>query len=191
MRAKNMIETILLAMVFAKIKGYKLKPVFRYWGFYPIFLFVIIYAIINVSIFVGNYSLIKYTGILEKLYIFTFLILIFKFKLYESAVIGSVCIFFGTFLNKIAIAANGGSMPVFPTLSYVTGFVKPEKLLEVRDIHIWGNEEVKLKFLTDIIDLGYVILSIGDIFIRIFTFIIIFYAIKYINMDKPQVCTNI
>lgn len=179
-----MLETIFIAMLVAKIKGYKLKPLFMSWEVYPVLAFSIIYIFLNMSVFFGNYNFIKFAGILEPIYICTFLILIIKYKQYASAIIGSSCIIIGTILNKIVISANGGKMPVFPTLSYVTGYVKPYAFMKVKDIHILGSEASKLKFLTDTIDLGYSILSIGDIFIRLFTFIIIFNTIKSINKIK-------
>lgn len=179
-----MIETILIAMLVAKIKGYKLKPLFMSWEIYPVLAFAIIYIFFNMGVFFGNYNFIKFAGILEPVYICTFFILIIKYRQYISAIIGSIAIFIGTILNKIAISANGGKMPVFPTLSYATGYIKPDIFIKVKDIHVLGSEASKLKFLTDIIDLGYSILSIGDIFIRIFTFIIIFNTIKSINKIK-------
>lgn len=179
-----MLETILIAMLAAKIRGYKLKPLFMCWQIYPTLVFVGVYIFLNMSVFFGNYSFIKFAGVLEPVYISTFLILIIKYKQYVSAIIGSACISVGTMINKIAISANDGKMPVFPTLSYVTGYVKPDAFIKVRDIHVLGSEASKLKFLTDIIDLGYSILSIGDIFIRLFTLIIIFNTIKSINKAK-------
>lgn len=133
------------------------------------------------GVFFGNYNFIKYTGILEKVYFCTFFILIIKYKQYVSAIIGSTAIIVGTILNKIAISANNGKMPVFPTLSYLTGYIKQDVFIKVKDIHVIGNASSNLKFLTDFIDLGYSILSIGDVFIRIFTFIIIYNSIKSIN----------
>lgn len=179
-----MIETILLAMLAAKIKGYNLKPLFKDWAVYPIAFFTLFYVFLQISIFCGYYNFIKYASLFETLYIFTFIPLIFKYELYKSALAGSSCIFAGTALNKSAIAANGGRMPVFPTFSYITGYAKPESFLKVNDIHILGSNVTKLKFLTDYIDLGYSILSIGDVFIRLFTFIMIFSSIKYINKVK-------
>ena len=176
-----MIETILLAMLISRIKGYKLKPMFKSWVFYPALIFTLFYVFLNITIFCGYYGFIKYSRLLETAYLSTFLFLIFKYNLYGSAIIGSIAIFIGTTLNRLAISANGGKMPVFPTLSYITHYVKPDSFSKVKDIHILGSEATKLKFLTDYIDIGYSILSIGDIFIRFFTFIIIFNAIKYIN----------
>lgn len=173
-----MIETIFIAMLVAKIRGYKLKPLFMSWEIYPVFVFVIIYFSLNMTVFFGNYNFIKFSRILEPIYICTFLILIIKYKQYISAIIGSASIIIGTILNKIAISANGGKMPVFPSLSYITGYVKADTFVKVEDIHILGSEASKLKFLTDIIDLGYSILSIGDVFIRFFVFIIVYSCVK-------------
>jgi len=179
-----MIEPILLALIFAKIKDYKIKPLFKTWAIYPVLIFVLMYVILEVMIFNGNYTLIKYTSTFHYLYLLTFIILIIKYKLNVSAIIGSLFIIIGSVLNKIAIAANGGKMPVFPTLSYLTGYAKPDSFIKVNDIHILGSEVTKLKFLTDVIDVGYCIMSIGDVCIRIFAFIIVFNTIKVINKRK-------
>lgn len=176
-----MIETVLLAMLIAKIKGYKLKPLFKDWAVYPAMIFTLFYVFMQITIFCGYYGFIKYASLLETIYIFSFLFLIFRYKLYISALLGSMCIFIGTALNKIVIEANGGRMPVFPTFSYITGYTKPDSFLKIKDIHILGNSMTKLKFLTDYIDLGYSILSIGDILIRLFIFIVVYNSIKYIN----------
>ena len=179
-----MIEPIFLAIIYSKIKGYKITPLFRNWAIYPLFAFVIIYIILEAMLFNGNYTFIKYASTFHYLYLLTFLILIVKYKLNISAIIGSIFIFIGTILNKIVISANNGKMPVFPTLSYLTGYAKPDSFIRVNDIHILGNGVTKLKFLTDIIDVGYSVMSIGDICIRVFAFIIIINTIKVINKTK-------
>jgi hypothetical protein len=182
-----MIETILLAMLISKIKGYKLRPLFKSWAFYPVLLFTLIYIFLQFLIFSGDYRFVKYSGLLETIYILAFLPLIFAHRLYGSAIKGSLSIMIGTALNKLAIVANRGKMPVFPTLSYITGYAKPESFTLVNDIHVLGSEATKLKLLTDYIDFGYSILSIGDIFIRFFTFIIIFNSIRYITKQNIEI----
>ena len=188
-----MIEPIILAVFFAKIKGYKVRSLFKTWAIYPMLVFVLMYVILEAMLFRGNYAFIKYASTFHYLYLLTFLILIIKYKLNVSAIIGSIFIFIGTALNNIAIKANNGNMPVFPTLSYLTGYAKPDSFMKVNDIHILGSEVTKLKFLTDIIDVGYSVMSIGDICIRVFAFIIIFNAIKVINKTeimKSESCMN-
>lgn len=185
-----MLETILIAMLIAKLKRYKLKPLFKSWTVYPMLTMVFIYIFLNIGIFFGNYSFVKYAGVLETIYTCTFLFLILKYELYGSAITGAIAIFIGSMMNKAAIAANNGKMPVFPTLSYLTGYAKPEAFGKADDIHIIGNEMVKLKFLTDFIDIGYSVLSIGDIFIRFFTFIIVYNAIVRTNEIKTEKTLN-
>lgn len=71
-------------------------------------------------------------------------------------------------------------MPVYQSLSRLTGR-SLENFQGMNDIHILGDSQTKLKILTDFIDLGYTILSVGDIFIRVFVFIVIYSALKKIN----------
>lgn len=181
-----MIETILLAMLISKIKGYKLKPLFKSWTFYPIMILTLFFVFLQITIFSGDYRFVKYSAIFETVYILTFLAPILAFNIYKSAFIGSISIVIGTALNKLAIAANGGKMPVFPTLSYLTGYAKPAYFKITTDIHVLGSEATKLKFLTDYIDIGYSVLSIGDIFIRLFAFIIIFNSIRSVNNSNSK-----
>lgn len=181
-----MIETILLTFLISKLKGYRLKPLFKTWDIYLILFFELVYWILQGAVFLGDYSFIRYAGVFKSVYLYSFFILIFRYKLYYSAILGSVSIVIGSLLNKIAISANNGKMPVFPTLSYLTGYATIDSFSKVNDIHILGNSATKIKFLTDFIDTGYSILSIGDVFIRLFVFVIIFNAIKYLNNNKEE-----
>lgn len=174
-------ETILLALLFAKIKGYKIKPLFKSWAIYPVLIFEIIYLIGQVAIFSGNYNFIGFMSSLKIFYLTSYLLLIFKYEIYVSSIIGAGFVLLGGVLNDIVIKANGGFMPVYPTLSYFTGYVKPGVFDLVKDIHILGNSQTKLKILTDFVDIGYSILSVGDVFIRVFVFLIIYNSIKKIS----------
>ncbi|WP_069998056.1 DUF5317 family protein [Cellulosilyticum sp. I15G10I2] len=179
-----MLETLLLAIAVAKMKNYSIKPLFKSWPIYLILAIELVYLAIQISIFRGYYGLIKYTDILETIYLSSYLTLIFKYKQYIGAIAGSACVVMGSILNHIAIAANQGKMPGFPTLSYLTGYVTPEAFAKVGGIHVLGDDSTRLKFLTDIFDLGYAILSVGDVLIRSFVFIIIFGSIKYLNREN-------
>ena len=90
------------------------------------------------------------------------------FQLYKPALIGSGSIVFGTLLNNFVISQNNGKMPAFPSLSYLTGYIKPHTFQAVNDIHVLGSGATHWKFLTDYIDFGYSILSPGDLFIHFF-----------------------
>ncbi|MGG5462164.1 DUF5317 domain-containing protein [Clostridium sp. B9] len=181
-----MIEAVVIALIFAKIKGYNLKPFFKSWTIYPILIFELMYIFFQINIFMGNYEYINCAIWFKEIYMYLFLIPIFRYREYISALIGSVFIFAGTFLNHLVIAANGGQMPVFPSLSYLTGYVKPDTFSKIQDIHMVGDGSVKLKFLSDIIDVGYSVLSIGDILIRVFVVIIIYVTVKRVNEESEK-----
>lgn len=184
-------ESVFLAFLISKIKGYDIRKVFRIWNIYPVFLCILIYIGLQISVFLGNYNFIKYSRSFETIYILSFIFLILKFRLYYSAIIGSIFIFLGSLLNKIVISANDGKMPVFPKLSYATGYIKDSSFINSNDIHALGNEATKFKFLSDIIDIGYSVMSIGDICIRLFGVIIIYNSIKYINKEEINIFYNI
>lgn len=181
-----MIETILVAFVVSKIKGYDIKHLFKSWTIYPIILFESLYLIGQVMIFSGNYEVVRYMTMLKAIYICSYIGLIIKYELYSGAIIGSICMFVGGALNDIAIKVNNGLMPVFPSLSYLTGHTKIETFNLVSNSHVLGTGETKLKILTDFIDVGYCVLSIGDLFIRVFIFIIIYSSIKKINLQLEE-----
>ena len=181
-----MIETILISLIFCKIKKLNIKSLFKSLTIYPIIIMEIIYIIIQINVFMDNYIVIKYVGILKVFYLCSYLPMIFIYNQYVSAIIGSVFVFIGGFLNDIAIKANSGYMPVFPSLSYITGYANIEAFNKVNDIHILGDSNAKLKFLTDIFDIGYSVLSLGDIFIRGFVFIIIYNVVKELNKRNDK-----
>lgn len=176
-----MLETILIAFLVAKLKGYDIKPIFKSWAIYPIIAMEIINCIVQVMIFSGNYSAVSYLAMSKSFYLAIYLCLVYKYELYGSALIGSAFMIGGGFLNDLAMRANNGFMPVYPTLSYLTGYTSKEMFSIVQDIHIIGTAETNLKILTDFIDLGYSILSIGDVFIRVFVFLIVYNSIKKAN----------
>ena len=178
-----MIEAVIIALIIAKVKGYSLKAFFKSWTIYPILIFEVIYVLFQVNIFMGNYEVVKWAPYFRSIYMYLFLIPIFWYKEYLSATIGSLFIFIGTFLNNLVIGANGGKMPTFPSLAYITGYLKEGTFSKIQDIHTLGNSTVKLKYLSDIFDIGYSILSLGDIFIRVFVVIIIYATVKKTNEE--------
>lgn len=188
-----MLETFLLAFILAKFKGYKLKPLLKCWALYPLFIFEIIAIVFNISTFMGNYEFLRIAHLCKTIYMCLFLIPIFKYKNYIYGFIGAICIFIGTGLNNFVISANNGKMPVFPSISYLTGYIRSDFFEKINntynDIHILGDSNTNYKFLTDYIDVGYSILSIGDVFIRVFAFIVIYTTIKEINKESTVKCS--
>ncbi|ETI88529.1 MAG: hypothetical protein Q607_CBUC00197G0023 [Clostridium butyricum DORA_1] len=179
-------ETILLAFLYAKLKGNKVSVLFSSWTIYPLVIFEIITFIRQVMSFCGSYTIIESINKLTSIYLIFYLLLVFKYELYIPSIIGSIFIVLGGALNDIVIKANGGFMPVYQSISYLTGrFISDESPIK-DNIHILGTSEANLKFLTDFIDLGYTILSIGDVLMRIFVFLIIYGAIKKINNQRRK-----
>ena len=179
-------ETILLAFLYAKLKGNKVSVLFYSWTIYPLVIFEIITFIGQVMSFYGRYTVIEFINKLTSIYLIFYLLLVFKYELYITSIIGSIFIVLGGALNNIVIKANGGFMPVYQSISYLTGrFISDESPIK-DNIHILGTSEANLKFLTDFIDLGYTILSIGDVLMRIFVFLIIYGAIKKINNQRRK-----
>ena len=184
-----MIITICAVFVIAKIRHLSFRPFFLSWTVYPALLAQIVLIFAQFSVFWNYYGLIPYASIIKSACLFTFIIPIIYYRLYKPALIGSGFIVVGTALNKLEMNANGGKMPVFPSLSYLTGYVKSDTFVNVQDnIHILGNSSSKLTILSDYIDVGFSILSPGDIMIHFFVFIIFYHVIKTVNhIDKEQI----
>ena len=179
---QTMIITICAVCLLARMKNYKLKHVFNSWTFYPVLITQFILIFFQLSVFFGTYYFVQFAGVLERAIIISFFFSIFAYQLYKPAIIGSVSIVFGTILNEFVIAQNGGRMPVFPSLSYLTGYVTPEAFGTADTLHILGSEATKFKFLTDYIDVGYSILSVGDVLIHLFTFLMLYATIRASNI---------
>lgn len=178
-------ETILITLAYCRYKKYTIKPLFQTKAIYFILMMEIIYGVLQIGLFQGHYEIVKYAGLLKSIYLWGYLGLIIKYTLYKQALFGSLWMVVGGFCNRLAIAANNGKMPVFPSLSYRTGYVKPESFQQTQelahDFHILGDGQTQLKILTDYIDIGYSILSIGDVMIRLFVFLILYHSVKQMN----------
>ena len=176
-----MVIMILGAMLLAKIKGNKISLLFATWIFYPTLILECVLFFFQLNAFLGNYYFVQFASIYKNVYLLSYLIPILALKLYKPAMIGSASILTGTLLNNFVIAQNGGKMPVFPSLSYLTGYFKPESFQFVNDIHILGSASTHWKILTDYIDVGYSILSPGDLLVHFFSFLILYETIKALN----------
>ena len=190
-----MIETVFVALIIAKLKRYKLAPLLKAWPLYPFLFLELVYLFFQWSVFQGNYEYVQYAGLLKQLQLFVFILPILVYRQYTQALIGSAFIFVGTFLNKFVMAQNGGTMPVFPSFSYFTGYVTSDSFTAVSGIHSLGSSDTQWKILTDIFDLGYTILSLGDIFISVFVGLLLFNTVKILNVrikekEELQTCSN-
>ncbi len=116
-----------------------------------------------------------------------FLVPIVRRRLFGPALFGSGLVLIGSMLNRIVMAANGGKMPVLPTLSKVTRYYRNDALGQgIDNVHIPMTGSTKLNVLADYIDTGFSIMSVGDLFIHAFITLIVFYTIKSVNRDKQK-----
>ena len=176
-----MIVYMIFALIWSKIKGYKIRPVIKAYTLYPYLFVELFYLFLQANIFLHNYSFVQYTPYFKSIYLYTLIIPVLYYKLYKPGLIGSGLIIIGTVLNKFVMMQNGGKMPVFASLSKLTGYYSEAAIRTADSIHVAGTELTKFKFLSDFIDIGWSILSIGDMFIHSFTFIIIYFTIKELN----------
>lgn len=181
-----MIIYILLAFLIARMKGYSIKPVLRDRSLYPLFVAEILYLMLQTSVFLGYYRFIPYAGTFKTLYLYTLIVPIMVHRLYKAGFLGSIMLTVGSFLNRFVMSQNGGKMPVYATLSKYTGYFDEKVLGTIDQVHILGTEQTKYKILTDFIDVGYSILSIGDILIHAFIFIVVFDTIKSYHSSKTN-----
>ena len=181
-----MLITIILALIFAKVKHYSIRPIVKAYALYPLALLEVGYWALQITVFMHNYYFIQYASYVKSAYLYVMFIPIIVYKLYKPALCGSASVLVGTGLNKLVMSANGGKMPVYATLSLYTGYYNETPMLTPGNIHCVGTAATKLKILTDYIDVGFCILSVGDLFVHAFIFIILFYTIKSLNKIKAE-----
>lgn len=181
-----MFETILIAMLVAKIKGYKIKPLFSTWTIYPVLFLELLHIIFQINMFAGNYYFVQFAPILKQTYMYALLIPIIYYRQYFECLLGAGFVIAGTILNKLVMAQNGGKMPVFPKFSYITGYTSPNAFATIKGIHVLGTPQTNWWLLSDIIDVGWSVLSVGDILIRFLAFITFYFTIKTLNGKKPK-----
>ena len=147
-----MLLEIIVVCLFARWRGYKLSRIFSAAAVYPVLLVQAVAIAAEFSLFFRVdwfYFLLPY---LEGASILSFLPAILIYRLYPAAMGGSACVLAGTALNRFVISQNGGKMPVFPSLSYLTGYVTPDMLDSLDTLHTLGDAGAKYRFLSDVID---------------------------------------
>lgn len=182
-----MLLFILIALLVAKIKRYQVLCIFKTYDLYLLFFVELVYIFFQINVFFDNYSYVQYAKQLQIAYILVLLVPIIHRRLYRQALIGSGMVALGSILNRIVIAANDGHMPVLPTLSKVTRYYRNDALFQgIDSFHIMMTDATKLNILGDYIDVGYSILSIGDLFIHSFVAVIVYYTVKSINKNTAK-----
>jgi len=197
-----MIETVIFAFAFGWFKGYKwlILNLFKHWSIYPIILTCFFEIYLVYLIIQGDYWLLEYSKYIEITSLLFYFSLIWRYNLMDISIfrrinienkllvwltspvtMGGLFILIGSKLNHLAMSYNGNKMPVFVSNSWTTGYIKPNMFVELSkygDNHIFGNQYTRLIPLTNIWDVGFMSFSIGDLIIRIFVVLILYYSIK-------------
>jgi len=109
---------------------------------------------------------------------------LFRYEKYKEYITACCSLLCGFTLNKIVMHFNNNLMPIFPSISYSTGYTQYDIIMNASkygDFHILGDHTTRLIFLSDVFDVGGSIWSFGDILVRLFAFIIVYYSAKEIS----------
>ncbi|MDO5291717.1 MAG: DUF5317 family protein [bacterium] len=181
-----MLLSILIAFIIAKYYKLRVQPLFQCIWILPFAVCEVIYIVFQIATVNGYYGFLPYAHYLKSAFLYTLLLPIVRYKLYKPSVVGSAMILIGTYMNRVVMMANDGKMPIFPSLTKWTGYFSSTPLGVTDTIHCMGNSATKLKFLADYIDIGYSILSPGDVLVHSFTSIIIYYILKQLNTEAAR-----
>jgi len=182
-----MIVFLLGALLAARRRGCALRPLLRAAPLWPLFAVELVHMGFVLAAFCGDYRFVPYGAALQTAFLLALLPPVLVYRLYRPALLGAGLCLAGTVLNRLVMAANGGRMPVLPTLSRLTGYYR-EGLLEqgLDSVHIAMGPAVRLGFLGDWIDLGFVILSPGDVLIHLFVSIILYASAQALTKREKK-----
>lgn len=185
-----MILFVALAMLIGVFKKKRPFVVFKEVSLLPMAMLELIFWLFQFCAWMGDYRFIPYASMLQSLYILSLIWPILKFRLYGRAVIGGGMVMIGTVLNRLVMAANDGHMPVYPTLSRLTGYFVNGAMEASGDaVHVLMTQSTHLKGLGDYIDVGFSIMSPGDVLIHGFITLIILGVIEKVNRKEPDKST--
>ena len=174
-----MLIFILIPLALALARGYRIAPLFRVADMYPFFLMCAVHGFFVINAWLGNHAFVKFAEPMQYCMTLTLLLPVVRRRIITPTLIGAGGTIVGTVMNKIVIAANGGKMPVYPTLSKWIGYYKEGQLDgSIDDLHVLLDGTSKLPFLADYIDLGLCILSPGDVLIHAFASIVLYFTVK-------------
>jgi len=146
--------------------------------------------------FIGNHYFLQYSYIIKTVTLLSYTPLIYVYELFKNdnpkykddnilkylispMFVSILCLCIGSSLNKIATYYNFGYMPTYPSVTFWTEYIKSDGFID--GIHILGNAYSNAIPLCNVFDLGFTVLSLGDIIIRSFPYIILYYSIKKSN----------
>lgn len=182
-----MLIFILIPLIIARIKGYRIWSLFRVVDMYPFFFVCLCHGFFILSAWFGNHSFVRYASLVQYFMIFTLLLPIVRRHIFGPTLVGVGLTMVGTLLNNIVINANNGKMPVYPTVSKWLGYYQEGQLDgSIDQLHILMDETTKLPFLADYFDFGTNISSLGDMLVHSFASIIIYYTVKAVCTRVPR-----
>jgi len=181
---------------------YNFRQLLKHWSIYPPMIMLFTYCVLEILYFNNYYQISKYTNIFKSITILSYFGLVCKYDLYDSMydkykgkgfisfitspfVLAIICLFIGYFINYIAISMNSGHMPVFPSYTFFTGYTDIEEFTK-DSFYILGDHTSKAIIFCDTIDIFYSNLSIGDLFVRCYVFIILFFSVKKSNKNLTK-----
>jgi len=206
-----MVETLIFSILCLKTKlylklgkfqihkeSYLVKPILKQWSIYPVILMSLIYCIFQYMILNHDYSFIPYQKIFKDALIMSYIILgvdiLFRNKIYKPFIFACYSLLSGCGLNAIVMHFNNKKMPIFPTFTYSTGYTQYDMIInssKYGDFHVLGDHTTKLIFLADVFDVcGFSIWSIGDILVRVFAFMMVYYSVKEVNKIHKNKIVN-
>ena len=186
-----MLLFFIIPIVLAGVRKYSPKYAFTSWELYPLYAVELVHIFFQVNAYFGNYQFVQYSSYIQTAMNISLLLPIISKKLYVTALVGSGSVLAGSALNAIVINANDGHMPVYATLSELTGFFHETALgSTVDELHIIMSDATRLNFLGDYIDLGFCIMSPGDILIHFFVSAVIYCTVKSAAINAKKVITE-
>lgn len=181
-----MLPFIVIALIAARLCGYKLSVLKKGYALLPFLVVIFSYWTFQILVLNGHYEVIALTKAIQTGLLISMIPPILFYKIYIPSIIGAAFSITGSILNRVVITANGGLMPVRPSLSLLTGYYNEKALLE-DGIHSIFSDTTVYKPLCDIIDTGFSIMSIGDVMIHTFFAIMIFFSVAYLNKNQRRV----
>ena len=95
-----MIEAVIIAIIIAHFKKYKIKPFFKTWAFYLILGCSVIYLVMEIMIFCNYFYFIKYASLIRWANLALYGILVIK---YNRILIGFIGLFFVVLGSKVKL----------------------------------------------------------------------------------------
>lgn len=178
MEAETVILFVAAACILARARGMRCASLVRDWSLLPLACVELFFWVAQICAWSGNYIFIRWASAIQTAYLLALLFPIFRHRLYREACVGAAMTLLGSALNRWVMAANGGRMPVYPTLSRWTGYYRDGAMAAAGDgLHVLMDGSTRLKLLGDWIDVGFSIMSIGDVLIHGFVFWIVYRTI--------------